>query len=301
MRIAHVSDLHLLDLRGVVPWRLLGRRAAGYVNVQLRRRAVHRPELAQAVLAEIRRRDCDHVVVTGDLSNLALEREFELGRRFLEDQLGFAPDRVSVVPGNHDAYTAGAYRSERFRVFFAPFMSSDLSLPAGGGGPHGLPYVRLRGPVAIIGLGTAVPCPPLVSSGQLGAPQRDTLRALLAHEQVRTRMPVVIQHHPCHDPRPLAWRLIDGLADDAAECAILARLRRGLVLHGHLHRRIRRSVPTACGHLEVIGAPSASLRHRDERRGAGFNLYELDGDGRLARVELLRLVPATGQWVAAGR
>ena len=49
----------------------------------------------------------DHLAVTGDLVNLALDAELELARLWLET-LG-RPEDVSVVPGNHDAYVPGAF------------------------------------------------------------------------------------------------------------------------------------------------------------------------------------------------
>ena len=48
----------------------------------------------------------DHIAVTGDLVNLALDDEVEAARGWLET-VG-PPDLVSVVPGNHDAYVPGA-------------------------------------------------------------------------------------------------------------------------------------------------------------------------------------------------
>ena len=105
VRIAHLSDLHLLSLEGAIPFRLLNKRLTGYANIRLHRGSVHKPAAVRAAAREIRRLDVDHVVITGDVSNLALEREFELVRAFLEDDLGLPPDRVSLVPGNHDVYT----------------------------------------------------------------------------------------------------------------------------------------------------------------------------------------------------
>jgi 3',5'-cyclic AMP phosphodiesterase CpdA len=97
VRIAHISDLHVIALEGAVPLRLLNKRLTGYVNLKLVRSPLHQLPLAQAVAREIRRMDVDHVVVTGDLTNLALEREFERARTLLEDDLGASPNDVSVA------------------------------------------------------------------------------------------------------------------------------------------------------------------------------------------------------------
>jgi 3',5'-cyclic AMP phosphodiesterase CpdA len=291
VRIAHLSDLHLLSLEGAVPFRLMNKRITGYLNLRFHRKSVHKPFAVQAAARAIQKLDVDHVVVTGDVSNLALENEFELVKTFLAEDLGLSPDRVSLVPGNHDAYTGGAHRSQRFARTFASYLKSDLAelTPAG----EVFPYVHLRGPAAIIGLSTALPRPPLVASGALGSKQLAALDRILAHPEVRDRTPVVLQHHPIHNPPSTAKRMLEGLADAAAEARILGKVRRGLVLHGHLHRRIQRRLSTDRGHLEAVGATSASLLHASDERMAGFNLYEITNDGALHVIESHRLKDGT--------
>ncbi len=90
MRIAHFSDLHLLSLEGVPAWRFLNKRLTGWVNLRLKRGHMHKASYVRAIAREIARSRIDHVVVTGDLTNLALEPEFELARGVL---LGRARDR----------------------------------------------------------------------------------------------------------------------------------------------------------------------------------------------------------------
>lgn len=284
MRIAHLSDLPLLDLEGAVPFRLLNKRLTGYLNLQLRRKSVHKPQAAIAVAKAIRAMDVDHVVITGDVSNLALEREFEKVRRFVEDDLGFTDDRVSIVPGNHDAYTGGAHRSRRFDRTFARYLRSDVPVAEEGA----FPFVKLRGPAAIIGLSTAKPRPPFVASGALGGAQVDALRRALAHPEVQRRTVVVLQHHPWHNKGRLHW-ILEGLWDHVAEADALRHLDRGLLLHGHQHRRVHREVPTDRGHIDALGATSASLLHASDERMAGFNVYEVRDDGTLGTFESHRI------------
>lgn len=291
MKIAHLSDLHLLSLEGAVPFRLFNKRITGYLNLRFHRRSVHKPSAVRAAAREIRRLEIDHAVITGDLSNLALEVEFDLVRAFLADDLGLPPERVSLIPGNHDAYTAGAHRSRRFARAFAPFLRSDLAelTPAGAA----FPFVHLRGPAAIIGLSTALPRPPLVASGALGAAQLGALDRILEHPEVRARTAVILQYHPIHNPAGLAKRTLEGLGDADAEAKILGRLPRGLLLHGHLHRRVHRRLATSSGHIDAVGATSASLLHESDERMAGFNVYDVGHDGAIGPVEWHRLVPET--------
>lgn len=260
---------------------MFNKRLTGYVNIRARRGSIHKEFAVRAVAAAIRREAVDHVVITGDVSNLALEKEFELVSDVLERDLGLSPDDVSLVPGNHDAYTRGAFRSRRFQRYFSRYLRSDLDVAEAG---ESWPFVKLRGSVAFIGLSTAVPRPPLVASGQLGAAQRRGLERALRHPEVKRRTVVVLQHHPIINPPRFAKVLLEGLLDAKAEVELLADLSHGLVLHGHLHRRCHRRLETRAGHLDVLGATSASLLHDSDERGASFNLYEVNDDGDIVRL-----------------
>ncbi len=295
--LAHLSDIHLFALDDLPPRRLLNKRLTGWVNIKLHRGGAHQAAIAEAVAREVRGLEVDHVVITGDVTGLALETEFERVQTFLRQALAMSADRVSMVPGNHDTYTRGAYRDRRFENHFGEHLTSDLPGASGVPGLGRYPYVRLRGPLAIIGLSTAVPRPPLVASGALGKPQRMALHSLLSHEQVARRLPVLLQHHPWHNPPNAAKTALEGLTDAAAEGEVLQQLERGLLLHGHLHRRIHRRLPTRHGYLEAIGSTSASLGHDDPARMAGVNCYEIDDGGQISRLESLRLDLMAGKLV----
>lgn len=285
MRVAHFSDLHVLALDGVSRTRLLNKRFTGWVNLKLKREHKHRPAYVRAIAREVTRAKIDHVVITGDLTNLALEQEFDATRKLLEDDLGLDAEHVTVVPGNHDLYTRGALRTRRFTTFFRHYMESDLpelaaEIPLGR-----FPVVKLRGPLAIIGLSSAVPRPPLMASGQLGPAQLDALERILAHPEVKKRTPVVALHHPVHNPKSRLKTFVEGLWDAERLLRVVRALPRGMLLHGHLHSRMQRPLAEGIGHLWAIGATSASLDHEDGDRMAGFNLYEFDAEGTLSRVE----------------
>lgn len=291
MRIAHFSDLHLLSLDGVPFRRFFNKRLTGYANLRLKRGSIHRPSYVRAIAREVARLGIEHVVVTGDLTNLALEPEFELARRVLEEDLGLDPSRVTVVPGNHDLYTRGAAESRRFSSFFAPYLVSDLPELAVDVGAGRFPVVKLRGPVAFIGLSTALPRAPFVAAGELGPAQLEALVRVLAHAEVARRTPVVAMHHPVHNPRSWLKTRLEGLYDAAQVARHLDVLAKGMILHGHLHRRVHRAIATEAGELQSVGATSASLHHDDRGRMAGFNLYEIGEQGHVERIEAMIFDP----------
>jgi 3',5'-cyclic AMP phosphodiesterase CpdA len=289
LRIAHLSDPHILS-PAAVDWRkiLFNKRITGYANLVLRRGRVYRREYVLAVL-EAAAGCADHIVITGDITNLGLESEFDEARRLI-DSIARTVE-VTVVPGNHDIYLASIQRERCFPQYFGKLLVSDLpefavQLPDG---PY--PCVKLRGPAAIIALSSAVPRPPFVSSGNIGVVQIAALEKILAHPEVARRTPVIMIHHPPVDRRMRLAQLRDGLVDAASLRSSLASLSRGLVLFGHLHVRVRCKLRTASGALDVVCASGAALDHPDPSVRAGFNLYEIDSEGAIASVQAHVLDP----------
>lgn len=294
LRIAHVSDLHVLAPAGVELWRVLfNKRVTGYANLLTKRGRVYRREHLLAVVAEAAAR-ADQLVVTGDITNLSLEGEYEEARRLLDDVAGST--EVTVVPGNHDIYLPAVHHERRFPHHFSAFMRSDLpelalDLPAGP-----FPSVKLRGPAALIGLSSAVPRPPFVSAGHLGHAQLDALARVLAHPEVARRTPVVLLHHSPFDSRFRLEQLRGGLVDAHGLRGALHGLSRGLVLYGHLHVRQHHRLKTGAGALDAVCASAAPLEHPDDRVRAGFNLYQLADDGSIASLEAWVREPASGSF-----
>ena len=104
--LAHLSDPHLAPLPTPRPRELAGKRLLGYVNWRRNRHKVHRTEQVDMLVRDLKSRAPDHVAVTGDLVNIALEAEFAQARAWLHG-LG-SPHDVTLVPGNHDAYVRPA-------------------------------------------------------------------------------------------------------------------------------------------------------------------------------------------------
>lgn len=291
LRIAHVSDLHVLAPAGVELRRVLfNKRVTGFANLLSKRGRVYRREHLLAVMAAAAAQ-ADQFVVTGDITNLSLEGEYEEARRLLAEVAGGT--EVTVVPGNHDIYLPSIHHERRFPHHFSPYMQSDLpelalDLPAGP-----FPSVKLRGPAAIIGLSSAVPRPPFVSAGYVGRAQLEALARVLAHPDVARRTPVVLIHHSPFDERFRLEQLRGGLVDAHGLRGALQGLSRGLVLYGHLHVRRHHRLKTGPGALDVVCASAAPLEHPDDRVRAGFNLYQLADDGSIASIEAWVLEPAT--------
>jgi 3',5'-cyclic AMP phosphodiesterase CpdA len=261
--LAHLSDPHIPPLPEPRPAELIGKRITGYLNWKLRRGAHHRRDVLDRLAVDLVAEAPDHVAVTGDLANLSLAIEFEEGREFLS-RLGDGK-RVSVIPGNHDAYaraTNGMYLTA-WREYLASDEAQNVPFP----------FLRRRGPVALIGLSSAVPTPPFFASGRLGSSQLDRLAILLARLREERCFRVILIHHPPAGAR--SW--LKRLEDAAGFRDTVALYGADLVLSGHDHIAAVNKIAGLERPVPVVQVPSASAEPGDPRGGAAYNLYRIDG------------------------
>ena len=99
LRFVHCSDIHLLELTGNTPQRFFNKRLTGGVNVLFNRSRKYSGSMFQGIVAAAQAHGAERLVITGDLTNLALQSEFEHVKQALEA----VPMPVTVIPGNHDA------------------------------------------------------------------------------------------------------------------------------------------------------------------------------------------------------
>lgn len=259
--LAHLSDLHLTSLGQVRARELLGKRVLGYLSWHWHRRHEHLPDVLERLAEDIRAQHPDHVVVTGDLTQLGTPSECREALEWLE-RFG-DPARVSAVPGNHDAYVRAPW--EETQGLWAAYMAGDDA-------EGGFPFLRRRGPVALIGLSSARPTAPFLASGRLGVDQLAGLEQLLEATGKEGCFRVVLLHHP-----PAVGTVVrrKGLDDARALNDVLARRGAELVLHGHAHRPVRKSLPGPQGPVPVLGVSSASARGARPGRAAAYHLYRI--------------------------
>ena len=296
-RLAHLSDPHLGPLPAVRLRQLGSKRALGYLNWRRSRAsALGSAELVRLV-ADLLDQRPDHIAVTGDLVNIALPDEIRTAGAWLS-ALG-TPDRVSVVPGNHDAYVPGALRQAT--AAWGAFMRSDDGVctyvdddrgdPTAGedGKPPAMrgrrvsaavpfPFLRVRGEVAIVGVSSAIATAPFSARGAFRQPQAARLADMLRAAGARGLFRVVLVHHPPidaltgpHKRMIGSRRFLDVIDAAGAE----------LILHGHTHE------PTIAwagdgGRVPVVCVPSASSLGLTSPR-ARYNIIEIAGGGGAGR------------------
>lgn len=261
---AHVSDPHLTT--PALPGRrdLLTKRLTGYLAWR-RRWDPSRDRILAALLRDLGQQKPDHVIVTGDLTNLGTADEHRQAAAWL-GSIGDAAD-VSAVPGNHDCYVPEPWASTLAR--WAAHARSDGACPRGD---EAFPFIRVRGPVAFIGLSSACPTAPGLATGRLGRRQLDEAARLLRFAGDRGYFRVVLIHHP-PTAGTVSWRkrLIDG----PDLCAAIRHPGAELVLHGHAHRFARDAIPGPGGPVPVLGVPAVGARASDGARTAAYHCFRV--------------------------
>jgi 3',5'-cyclic AMP phosphodiesterase CpdA len=270
MRLAHFSDIHVT----VAPHReLLELRhfkvALGTVNYFAGARFLHFKDVEARIgrlLEDAEAQGPDHVLCTGDITLMSHDEEFaRCGRLFGERR--HAPDRYTVLPGNHDRYTRAS--EGRFeRVFDDVFTAGQP-----------VPFVkRLSGGVTLVLIDVARPTV-FASTGRVGPRQLERLRAILTDPSLEKDYVVLALHYgllrrtgrpdyPSH--RLVDFReLIDVIDRDDVHL--------DLVLHGHIHKAY--TVRTK-RRLVVCAGSATDLAH-----APGYNVYAIDADRKSLSIE----------------
>jgi 3',5'-cyclic AMP phosphodiesterase CpdA len=261
--LAHLSDAHIGPLPHPHRRELLGKRITGYMNWKRGRSLTHNMDVLAAIVADIHAQKPDHIAMTGDILNIGLKAEFPFAAAWL-DTLG-PPDKVSFVPGNHDAYTRGSM--PHLASTFAKWTTSDAT------GQSGFPYLRMRNGVALIGLSSGVPTAPFLASGRLGSKQRARLDALLAELAGQDLPRVIMVHHPPNRGGGGAGR---SLSDRREFEEIVSRRGADLVIHGHNHRMTISYIERDEVRIPVVGVQSASASGGTRMHRAGYNLFRIE-------------------------
>jgi 3',5'-cyclic AMP phosphodiesterase CpdA len=281
LRLIHLSDVHVQIDYTSLPLRRLGwRRTIAQIEMHWLRRASlfeRAAETLHQIALDADRLGADHVLLSGDLTGLAYDEEFAEVLAAL-GPLARDPKRLSIVPGNHDRYTAHSVRDRRFERYLGHLLQSDLPQYCG---KDGYPFVRLVGDqLAVVGLDSTrlAPFPGLVF-GSLGADQLHRLEALLADPALKGRGIAVMLHHA-----PLArWGGTDTVTHGLWDARRLLHVLEGrsCALHfGHIHQRYWHRATEHHPHLFSAGS---STMLGDE----GYWLVDWEG-GCVASARVMR-------------
>lgn len=266
--LMHVSDLHFHRLP-CNPLRYASKRALGGLNLLLRRRRDFPPERARRLVATLDAASWQHLLVTGDLTQLGLPEEFARAREALAPLLARGPEAVTVVPGNHDRYVPEPPGNGAYEASFGDFA---------GGSVDGVATRRLTDRWWLVAWDSAAPAPWYAAEGTVRPETLAATDAFLAGLPAGAQV-ILANHYPLFFPPPHRVRRHHELTNlGAVRDWVLARPFR-LYLHGHVHHNWVLTVPGAHGLLTVVNSASSTQRprpgdpsayHRIVLRGAEF-------------------------------
>lgn len=229
MKLAHFSDIHL------------GREDADLCRFDW---------LLQDALA----RGAEHVLIAGDILDHGNLADIAHLRKILRDNEIWSPDRLTVVPGNHDIIGGSRHfcrglvgdrtskRRHRRKKFIRAF--SGMRVGALRGRRSTFAHMKLIGNVALLGIDTTDP--EFRTNGYIGSSQLKDLSHLLDIARRKKRFPVVVGHHRpidvASDDMPRLYQLHGwllgedmNLKNSDSLLKVLAQSGCSLYLCGHWH------------------------------------------------------------------
>ena len=260
--LAHLSDPHIGPIATPRLRELANKRGLGLINWYRKRHRHHHADVLGAIVADMQAQGPAHIAVTGDLVNISLDTEFAGAARWLTT-VG-TPQDVTLVPGNHDAYISRV--AGHAALHWGDYMRGDDGAE--------FPFVRRRGPLAIVGVTTSLPTGPFMATGRLGGEQLARLAEILITLAREPLFRVVLIHHP---PIPNRRHYMKRLIDGPMLRALIAEHGAELVLHGHNHEQQLMWLDGPKGRIPAVGVPSASAILSDHDEPAAYNLYAIDG------------------------
>ncbi len=230
----------------------------------IRRARKFRLERLREVVEKVRAIDADHLLITGDLTTTAFPPEFEAAREALGPLLT-DPERVTILPGNHDRYTTAAVRGQYFEEWFGAFSPRP-----------GYPWLRfLDEETAILGLDATRAH--FSARGFLPDAQFAEARALIAAPKVRPRRLIVANHYPIAAPSLHQSELaVKPLENAGGLIGWLREIGPHVYCCGHVHAAWA-FTPEAVPNQLCLNAGAPLLRDRTGHKPPGFLEITLDG------------------------
>jgi 3',5'-cyclic-AMP phosphodiesterase len=282
-RIAHISDVHVLgsqSTRSSTRYRL----ATKFVNWGRAPDPDARARKLARALAAVKAAGADQLVISGDLTEIGEPSEYERFAEILHDAK-LPPESITLVPGNHDMYTAPDGWKKALEGPLSAFESASASTPDA---------VVERGDFVLLPIDSSCFQSLAFSGGQFTGAAASAIERRLDDESFRHKALVVVMHPPPAKHFTPIMQLMDGFRGCAQLLDLLARHPRLSLLHGHLHRLVDRIVArgalsrppateksTTRAACRVFGAPATSDDREDQP--PRFRLYEVK-DGLAAPV-----------------
>jgi 3',5'-cyclic AMP phosphodiesterase CpdA len=189
--------------------------------------------------------------------------EYETLAEILHDS-SIPPDRMTLVPGNHDLYASAQAWRWALAGPLAAFERTSATKPG--------KTVELPG-ATLLPIDATFHQPVTRSAGVISSEALEAIEAHASDRGLSNRPLVAVQHHPPFVRETRAWHFIDGLAGAKNLMGLLERFRHLFVLHGHLHTMVNRAL--GGGVARILGATAVV----DDKHGPRVRVYDLvDGE-----------------------
>ena len=221
--IIHISDLHFHKYpKKFYEWK--SKRFLGVANTFFRRARQFPLYRAKKLVKQISKMKWDHLVISGDLTQLSLESEFSLARETF-DPLLKNNTRVTIIPGNHDRYVSETFSDDLFKKYFGVFFGKEEV--------HSL---EINSDWVIIGWDSVHPNDLFTASGTV---RRSTIieTEKIIRSFSKNKKFIIVNHYPL--TFPINWKF-----DHSHELYNLLPVQKWILrfpqirlyLHGHIHK-----------------------------------------------------------------
>jgi 3',5'-cyclic AMP phosphodiesterase CpdA len=261
-RIAHLSDVHMLDEARSDRFRARAYDlSTHFVSIGRPLDPIERRRKLKNGLRAAKQAGAHHFVISGDLTEMGTKAQYEALAETLHES-DVEPWRITLVPGNHDAYDSPTAWRDAMDGPLRPWAMSSARNPGA---------VVDIGSVCFLPIDVACHQPVTRSAGEISEAAIDAIEHRVMDSAFRHKPIVVVQHHPPYE-RSAVMQWIDGLRGWARMMGLIERFPAVHVLHGHLHHVVSRVV--GLGRERIFGAPAIVDDPSDRPR---VRLYEAHG------------------------
>jgi 3',5'-cyclic-AMP phosphodiesterase len=261
-RIAHLSDIHLLDETRTD--RLRARSydlSTHFVSIGRPLDPVERRQKLRNGLQAAKRAGANHFVISGDLTEMGTKAQYDVLAETLHEN-DVEPWKITLVPGNHDAYDSPTAWRDALDGALRPWAPTSARNPGA---------VVDIGNVCILPVDVACHQPVTRSAGHIDDAAVDALERRVIDPAFRDKPILIVQHHPPF-ARSNMMQWIDGLRGWGRLMHLIERFPAVHCLHGHLHYVVSRIVGLGCE--RILGAPAIVDDPVDRPR---VRLYDVHG------------------------
>ncbi len=231
--LIHVSDLHFVDdslrLRDLIRKEgILSKRIAGWLNYRFNRRRQFHTGIRTRIIEYLKETEWDYLIVSGDLTTLSLEQEFEDARGQLEPLI--QKGSVILTPGNHDRYVKKSIDPDLMAQAFHDCFPFNQMSPADDEVRH----LELGDEAVIFEIATSCPRVHISSRGRI---QADLIAfSDLINKNYSDRLKLVVGHYPAFLPQDEEESYLHRLAERNRLQQFLINSNIDIYLHGHIHK-----------------------------------------------------------------